>query len=256
MLPQVNLIRAKNGDFLAFYEKHGISRVLTEHGVWDELTVAIARTLVDMTDMTPMILDIGANLGTFTVALAKHIAPRGGKIYSFEPQRIVFYQLCGNVFLNRLENASPQNIALSGVNERKEIPAMNFHAALNIGGYSLVPGKDAQEKLETTDPCEFRRLDDFELPSRITMIKIDVEGMEMEVFRGAINRISKDGFPPILFESLSSDSRATEVKDLLSGLGYKLLRYADEDWLAQHPEWPTEITLMENDTGLVYAKVR
>src|SRR6202000_994051 len=79
MLPQVNLIRAKNGDFLAFYEKHGISRVLTEHGVWDELTVAIARTLVDMTDMTPTILDIGANLGTFTVALAKHIAPRGGK---------------------------------------------------------------------------------------------------------------------------------------------------------------------------------
>jgi FkbM family methyltransferase len=256
MLPQVNLIRANNGDFLAFYEKQGISAVLTQHGVWDPLTIAIAQTLVDVTDVTPTILDIGANLGTFTVPLAKHIAPRGGKIYSFEPQRIVFYQLCGNVFLNRLDNAYPQNIALSGENGRKQIPAMDFHAALNIGGFSLVPGQDAQERLETTDPCVFERLDDFDLPSKITMIKIDVEGMEMDVFRGALKRIEKDGFPPILFESLTSDARAGEVRELLTGLGYKLLKYANEDWLAQHPHWPTEITLINNDNGVAYAKIR
>ena len=257
MLPQVNIIRANNGDFLSFFEQKGISDVLTACGAWDELTIALARTLVDITDLPPVIMDIGANMGTFTVPLGKHVAPRGGKVHSFEPQKIVFYQLCGNTFLNRLDNVSTYNMALSSTNEFREIPRMNFDTAWNIGAYSLVPNQDPQQKLETKEPCEFRKLDDFELPSRITLIKLDIEGMEIEVLSGAMNRIARDGFPPILFESLEADPRSAQVKELLTAAGYKLLQYANEDWLAQHGDWPTEINLINGETGIMgYVRVR
>ncbi|QGZ60493.1 FkbM family methyltransferase [Paraburkholderia acidisoli] len=256
MLPQVNIIRANNGDFLSFFEQKGISGVLTAFGAWDELTIALARTLVDITDLPPVIMDIGANMGTFTVPVAKHVAGRGGQVHSFEPQKIVFYQLCGNIFLNRLDNVWANNMALSSANEFREIPRMNFDTAWNIGAYSLVPDVDPQQKLETKDPCEFRKLDDLELAARITLIKLDVEGMEIEVLGGAMNRIAKDGFPPILFESLTQDPRSAEVKTLLTSAGYKLSQYADEDWLAQHGDWPVEIALVKGENGMSYGRLR
>ena len=163
MLPQVNLIRAQHGDFLAFYENAGISKVLTEHGVWDELTIAYSKALIESSQSKPLILDVGANMGTFTIPIAKHINNKGF-VYSFEPQRIVFYQLCGNIFLNRLNNAYAQNIALSNINEEREIEVLDYAGAHNIGSYSLVPGKDKQNKVNfIKDYCLIQKLDDFKL---------------------------------------------------------------------------------------------
>ena len=63
------------------------------------------------------ILDIGANIGTFTTWLSK--AFPNGKIYSFEPQRAVFQMLSGNVAINNLYNVYTHNIALGEENYKK-----------------------------------------------------------------------------------------------------------------------------------------
>ena len=52
----------------------------------------------------PLVLDIGANLGAYAIPVAKKIASARGVVYAYEPQRIVYYQLCGNIFLNSLDN--------------------------------------------------------------------------------------------------------------------------------------------------------
>ena len=57
------------------------------------------------------IIDIGANNGHFTVEFAQYVGDNG-KVHSFEPQRIIFQQLCGNVFLNGLDNVYTYNVAL------------------------------------------------------------------------------------------------------------------------------------------------
>jgi FkbM family methyltransferase len=171
MLPQVNIIRANNGDFLSFFERSGISAVLTAHGVWDELTVMIAKALVNISTSTPLILDIGANMGTFSIPLATHISERSGIIHSFEPQRIIYYQLCGNIFLNRLENVFAHKLALSTVNDDIEIDTLDYHQAWNIGAYSLIPGKDEQKKISNKEKCKFSKLDEFELNNPISLLK-------------------------------------------------------------------------------------
>ena len=256
MLPQVNIIRAKHGDFLSFFERAGISSVLTAHGMWDEITISISKLLIDTSNKVPVIVDIGANMGTFAVPIAKHIAPKDGYLFAFEPQRIIFYQLCGNIFFNQIDNAYLHNIALSSENSVGEMAILDLHQAWNIGSYSFVAGKDEQIKLQKTEPCNFRKLDDFIDLKQATLIKIDVEGMEIEVLQGAEQFIERSSFPPILFESLKGQSRAEMVFEFLGQLGYSFIQYAEEDWLAQHPKWDSEISLYNNNGQITYAKVR
>jgi FkbM family methyltransferase len=256
MLPQVNIIRAKNADFLSFYERAGISGVLTAHGVWDELTINIAKNLINISTKNPNILDIGANMGTFSIPIAEHIIKRNGTIHCFEPQRIIYYQLCGNIFLNRLDNAYTHNIALSTENAQKEINTLDYHQAWNIGAFSLIPGIDTQEITTIKEFCQFLKLDDFNINQPITLIKLDVEGMELEVLTGGMLKIQTDGFPPILFESRKNDHRTDLVFKLLKDIGYKFTQYADEDWLAQHPLWDTELGINISDNILNFIKLR
>jgi len=256
MLPQVNIIRAKNGDFLSFYEAAGISGVLTVHGVWDEVTILIAKALIDASNKKPIVFDIGANMGTFAIPLSKHIINRNGVLHAFEPQRIVYYQLCGNIFLNRMDNVFAHNIALSTMNSEEEIAILNYKEAWNIGAYSLVPGKDGQEKILSKDKCQFIKLDDFIEESSITLMKIDVEGMELEVINGGISKIINSGYPPILFESNKTDTKANQVFDVLIKLGYQIVKYAEEDCLAQHPLWESEIELSISNGQIAIARKR
>lgn len=256
MLPQVNLIRAKNGDFLSFFESAGISGVLTAHGVWDELSIIVAKTLIDATDVKPFILDIGSNMGTFAIPIAKHIKKNNGSIHCFEPQRIIYYQLCGNIFLNQLDNAYAHNIALSNGEAIREIAELDYHKAWNIGAYSLVAGRNEQSYSQETNKCYFTTLNKFLNQERITLIKLDVEGMEFEVLSGGIEKIKNDGYPPILFESLKNDSKSQEVFDLLISHGYRIMQYAHEDWLAQHQDWISEISLTVENGKIEFHKIR
>jgi FkbM family methyltransferase len=256
MLPQVNIIRAKNGDFLSFYERAGISGVLTAHGIWDEATIHIAKALVDASSKKPVIFDVGANMGTFTIPLSHHILSRNGVLHAFEPQRVIYYQLCGNIFLNRVENAFAHKMALSTAVGEQEIDILNYHSAFNIGAYSLVPGKDNQEKNISKEICIFSTLDNILNDLSISLIKIDVEGMEIDVLSGGIERLAANDYPPIIFESNNGDAKAQLVYELLTKLGYCIIKYAEEDCLAQHPKWDSEIALISNGGRLLISKIR
>ena len=57
------------------------------------------------------IIDIGGNNGNFAIDFA-HMVGDNGKVHSFEPQRLIYYQLCGNVFINGLDNVYCHNLAV------------------------------------------------------------------------------------------------------------------------------------------------
>lgn len=256
MLPQVNIIRAKNGDFMSFFESAGISGVLTAHGVWDEPTIEISKALIDLVDRKPVVLDIGANMGTYSIAIARHIYLRGGIVHAFEPQRVVYYQLCGNIFLNRFDCVYAHNIALSNRKTLLEINPLDFHTAWNIGAYSLVPGFDAQIHSNTCEYCQVDTLNDFPISDPVTLIKMDVEGMEMDVINGAFVFLEKNKFPPIFFESLEQDQRSQDVKISLADLGYDILQYANNDYLAQHRNWPSQIAIDFSQSKPALVRIR
>ena len=77
------------------------------NGIFEPIETHTVLALVQPGDR---VLDIGANMGTVTVPLAKALPQY--QFISYEPQKHVYYQLCGNVALNDLYNVDVRNKAL------------------------------------------------------------------------------------------------------------------------------------------------
>jgi FkbM family methyltransferase len=161
------------------------------------------------TDLT--VLDVGANFGTFSLALARVVGPRG-KVHAFEPQRIIFNMLAGSVALNSLTNVYCHHLALGDREGKVEIPQFDYSQPLNFGSIEFTPqqneplhqqrGKDASRAeyvpLTTIDRLGF---------DRVHLVKIDAEGMEMQVLQGAADTIRRCR-PVLYLEYLKGDKAA------------------------------------------------
>ena len=161
------------------------------------------------TDMVA--IDIGANIGAHTVELSRMVGPKGW-IYAFEPQRIVFQALCANLAINQITNVSARQNALGDSPGFIVVPDFDPTKMANFGGVAL--GKySAGEQVALT------RLDDINL-ERCDFIKIDVEGMEASVLRGARDTIKRH--QPVLFVENDRPEQSEELISLLFDFGYDL----------------------------------
>ncbi len=246
MLPRVNLIRTEEQDYLLFSTPDIISTNIVKFGTWGWQMNRVSRFICDH-NQSPLVIDIGANLGAYSIPLAMHLDSKNGRIYSFEPQRIVYYQLCGNVFLNRLDNVYAHNLAVGDVEEYLEIPKIDYEKSKNIGGFSFGNFPDRGlptvfEENPVKDSIKKIRLDDFDFQGLPCLLKIDVEGFELEVLKGAAGLLEKAKFPPIIMEIWSDEWFKKEREALLNylqELGY-LLTYADDEVLALNPAHPIQ----------------
>src|SRR5262249_10332123 len=118
----------------------------------------------------------------------------------------VFYQLCGNVLVNGFNNVYPHHVGLGSSNRDVDVPIVDYLSDNNVGGLSVSPEVRA---LRMQHPCdmenrpteraEIRTLDSYGYTG-VRLLKIDVEGMELEVIKGAAATLEKSGYPPIIFE--------------------------------------------------------
>ena len=159
----------------------------------------------------PVIFDIGANIGTFTTCMSKAF-PKG-KIYSFEPQRQVFQMLSGNAAINNLYNVYTYNIGIGKENTKIEFEEPNYFEKNDYGTFSLVENVISQTTNNKT-VVQINTLDWFaeyyNIP-KIHLLKIDVEGMDLDVLIGATKTIKKH-FPVIFIEH--SDNRKSIIEDI------------------------------------------
>jgi FkbM family methyltransferase len=163
-------------------------------------------------------------------------------VIAFEPQRIVYYQLCGNIFLNRLENVHALHKAVGDQDAIIQIPRPNYARLSNVGGFSI---EEKYRKLNgtqpamssTMEPVPVVTLDNFEVPKPVALIKLDVEGHELNVLKGAASFLQRNGYPPILFEAWSESWFAEEKTRLLEfvrSMDYEITVLGGYDHLAQH----------------------
>lgn len=138
-----------------------------------------------------IVLDIGANVGGFTVPLAEHVGPEG-EVHAFEPFRKVFQHLTANVALNGLTNVFTYNVALGSTQKVIEVhtpdlTTWNFPSAIRVEGQYSREDALSQANLryeKKRERLEVRPLDSLEFGGRVKLVKIDVEFMELEVLRG------------------------------------------------------------------------
>ncbi len=230
-------IQAKNGNYIItandlghdqFYKKTGATLMHNE--------IEYLCQLFKFFPKDTMILDIGANLGLFSVPISKFLQTNHAhaKILSFEPQRLVYNMLSGNAALNNCVNLFCHHIALGDQEGWLKIPPINYGIKQDFGQVKFGNQTFYREKPHNAaydEWVEVKTIDSLNLP-RVDFIKIDVEGMETKVLDGARKLIERD--LPYLWVEYFQDSKNIAIK--LRELGYtkKIENGHPLDWFVIH----------------------
>jgi FkbM family methyltransferase len=262
-LPKVSLVQGNSGKFLLFEGNDFISQNIVKFGIYENVTHFVSQTLIDAT-VKPVVLDIGANLGSYSIPIAKYINEKSGKVFAFEPQRITYYQLCGNIILNSLNNVTAYNSAVGANPNTLTIPEIDYNKCDNVGAFSLegkFREKHGLERSLTEEMFEVPvvTLDSLSFGEPPTLIKIDVEGFEIKVLQGALNFLKNCKYPPIIFECWSFDWFAEERKELFSlieDLGYTFTEFVDDTFVAQHKSSHALFDFVRGENTLQFTRVK
>jgi FkbM family methyltransferase len=209
-----------NIDAGVFLLKSGdlISELVAFQGCWDSHLTPVLEDIARKRQGTAV--DVGAHLGLLSAAMAKHFQ----RVISFEPNDFNYRLLVANMSMNRLLhvecNKTPlfsRSVQLSlGRHEDQEIPlpiksnkAFDGFAASNLGAYSFT------EDGTGIFPATARTLDSYELED-LVFLKIDTQGADGEIIRGAVETIRRCR-PVVVFEweELLSRKYETSLEDVM-----------------------------------------
>lgn len=129
------------------------------------------------------VIDCGANLGFYTLLASVTVGPLG-RVFSFEPTPQIFARLLGHIDANQLTNVSAMPLALSDVNGEAHLWEMR---SVNHGMNTLIDGYDDGVDLGVRPVA---RLDDTLPGIHADLVKVDVEGSELNLLRGAVRTIA------------------------------------------------------------------
>lgn len=167
-------------------------------------------------------INIGANSGLYTL-MASKLVGAAGIVHAFEPSSENFARLSRNIALNRSQNVTAQQMALSDFSGNlalcldENLPEADGHfhvkkvphgGAAVANQIELVPCTTLDEYWERAYPGPARPVD---------LIVIDVEGAEIDAFRGAVRTFARSPKLAIYFESTQ---RLDEIGELLGSYGF------------------------------------
>lgn len=156
-----------------------LGRSLHHYGEWFDAHLSLMLEIISGDDI---VIDAGANIGPHTIPMASKLLNTGGMVFAFEPQRLVFQNLCANITLNRLVNVFARNEAVGAKSGTIMVPALSPFIIQSSTGVDL------RTPPEVGETVPMIRLDDLPI-GRCKLLKIDVEGMEPDVLDGARNLI-------------------------------------------------------------------
>jgi FkbM family methyltransferase len=200
-----------------------IGRSLYLYGVWDMRSTRLLQGFL-RPGMT--MLDVGANIGYFSLLGAYRVGP-AGLVQSFEPHHKIRDRLARNVARSGLANVEIRPEAVSSI--AGEVAFFESAGTSNQGVSSTVEQPASHgEREKCPRPVRAVRLDDVagSLRRRINFVKLDVEGGERAALDGAEGLLSSSDAPLLLFEAYSSDLEP--INDVLQAHGFTVRRLAHD----------------------------
>jgi FkbM family methyltransferase len=182
-----------------------------------------------------VVVDAGANIGLISVPVAQAVRTKGGAVHAFEVQRMIFYALCGGAALNDLENLHVYRRGVGSASAVLKVPRPDYSAVQDFGTVSLID----QNGIGEHEDVEIVAIDDLGLP-RLDLLKIDVEGMEIEVLKGA-RRMIAEYLPWSWVEYWKVDNDA--IKRQFEGLDYKFYKIDQLNMLCAPSARAQQITI-------------
>jgi FkbM family methyltransferase len=207
----------EDGKFIVF-PNDAIAQHLKSGKPWEPHFKTVIQHLVKEGDT---VLDCGANFGYNAVIMGKQIG-LSGRLFAFEPQRIINQQLSGNMILNNIYNAAIVHAALGqeqGLTTMSPVPYdLDW---VNIGDTSVGEGGD-EVQIITLDMID----------SQPNFIKMDVQGYELFALQGA-EKTLKQSLPDIFIEieehQLAKFNVTKEqLLNYIKSFGYRMFRIDNE----------------------------
>jgi FkbM family methyltransferase len=213
----VERLTTKPGDLFEVDLSSFLEWQLWAFGCFEEHFAELFRCLVSPGDRC---VDVGANVGVHTVRLAK-LAGMRGEVIALEPDEEVAHRARRNIMLNQLSNAYVISAAASDdtggeVQLYRPDPLDTNRARASLLRHSYLTGSVTTVPVVTVDEV---------CPGPATLIKIDVEGHEAAVVRGAAVMIARHS-PSIIFEYAPEllDDASQSPFEWLADRGYELMR--------------------------------
>jgi FkbM family methyltransferase len=182
----------------------------------DDIVDLCGRLAARRNGKTPVVLDVGANFGCFSLALAK----LGASVHAFEPQPLFADFLRASAKLNGLRIAVHAD-AVGAEIGTIFVPEVDYMKPRDFGMTKLSEVAGRAVRLVSIDEMGLGYVD---------LIKIDVEGMEADVLLGA-RRTIEESRPLIFLEWNLSDPAL--LRRMLDDLGYAIVREGERDWLCE-----------------------
>ena len=204
-----------SGVLMRIEHSHNFSYLLKSQRLGDSMPVAVFL----QTQFGKVAIDVGANRGYLSVAMSRQFE----HVFAFEPDESNRQKLLETLEVNQVKNVQIFNSALSNVNGSGELRYSTSHGHHTLEADHLTKSIGKQ-------PVVTQRLDDFAELNQITsidLLKIDVEGHELSVLRGAEKLLREMRIKSVIFEhSLALtevQSRSPfEVFDLLISFGFEI----------------------------------
>lgn len=231
------------GKHFTFIHYGDITRLLFEQqhlvSIGRSFETDVLKIFVGLIKPGSVILDIGANVGLYSLLGSEMVGP-AGRILAFEPEPATHAALLKNLNINGIDNVTALPMALSDRNGMVELSVPEeVKARYEFGDSYLSMNPAADEGSRNAIPC--RRLDEVLEEMNLTkvdLIKIDVEGAEYLCLSGADRLLQGDHKPIILMECDEILSRrfghsVFDTLFLLHQHGYQSEQIGLHQWIAR-----------------------
>lgn len=164
---------------------------------WFSSTDLFLKNTIKVIQPNDVVIDVGINIGNYLLHFAQKAT--SGSVHGFEPNIEVFNYVKKNCSLNSFKNIYLNNFGLGNSSSTFEMAQINE----NLGMNKIV----ASGTLKNTFSIQVERFDDYVIKNNIStidVVKIDVEGFEMNVLLGAEESINK--WKPFLFVEIDDEN--------------------------------------------------
>ena len=224
-------------------------RYITDEGKSEESITGVMREKIRNIDDGDFI-DVGANVGFYSLMFCQY---NRGTAYSFEPLSYNIQMFEKNMELNRFNNYKMFEFGLSDHCHSSKI----YYHAYNKGAGGEMSGKSGIDLFLESEKVKFDTLDNIQLQSNnISLMKVDVEGYEQDVIKGAEQTIRRE-MPEILVEIHPTllNKRGSSVENFLSTMfkiGYDSVYLIESGITLGKSEAMKSVERVEDNHGLLF----
>ena len=176
--------------------------------------------LLSLLQSSGLVVEVGSNMGVHTIPVALELQRQGRRMIAFEPQPVIFQQLCANLALNALMNVVALPYACGAEAGSVSFSVPNYRELGNFGATEMVSSSLSLQNSSAMHHVACFTLDSFIAQDDVALIKVDVEGFELAVLQGALVTIERSH--PLLYVENDRAASSSQLIEWLLAHEYRL----------------------------------